>query len=82
MKTFCRAAAPRLATLALLLSALPSQAADAPGRELEGALRAIVDAGPLASARAGIVVQDVESGQVLYAKDPDALLNGRATRRS
>ncbi|HEX9306032.1 MAG TPA: D-alanyl-D-alanine carboxypeptidase/D-alanyl-D-alanine-endopeptidase [Anaeromyxobacter sp.] len=75
MKTFCRAAAPWLATVALLLSALPSHAADVPGRELEGALRAIVDAGPLASARAGIVVEDVESGQVLYAKDPDALLN-------
>ncbi len=76
MKTACRAPAPWLATLALLLSPFPARAAaDAAGREIEGALRAIVDAGPLAAARAGILVADVESGQVLYAKDPDVLLN-------
>src|SRR6266545_309690 len=48
---------------------------DAAGRELDAALRAIVAAAPLAGARAGIFVADVESGQVLFARDPDVLLN-------
>jgi D-alanyl-D-alanine carboxypeptidase/D-alanyl-D-alanine-endopeptidase (penicillin-binding protein 4) len=73
--TSFRAPAPWLSILALLLSAAPARAADAASRELESALRAIVDTGPLGTARAGIVVADVESGQVLYARDPDVLLN-------
>ena len=70
-------AAPTATLLALLLSSFPLAAAaePAPARELEAALRAIVDGGPLAGARAAVLVEDVESGQVLYAKDADALLN-------
>ncbi len=75
MKTICRAPALWLATLAVLLPAPRSHAADAAGRELDVALHAILAAGPLDTARAGIVVTDVESGQVLFAKDGDALLN-------
>jgi D-alanyl-D-alanine carboxypeptidase/D-alanyl-D-alanine-endopeptidase (penicillin-binding protein 4) len=69
------------AITALALAAAPARAAEAPragdtaARELESALRAIVSAGPLASARAGIVVEDVQTGQVLFARDADVLLN-------
>ncbi len=45
------------------------------GRELDAALRAIVEGGPLAGSRAGIFVTDVQTGQALYAKDADVLLN-------
>jgi len=75
VKTICRAPALWLATLAVLLPAPRSHAADAAGRELDVALHAILAAGPLDAARAGIVVTDVESGQVLFAKDGDVLLN-------
>ncbi len=67
--------APALATLSLLFVPFSARAADAATRELDGALKAIVDAGPIAAARAGIFVMDVESGQVLYARDADVLLN-------
>jgi len=66
------------AAAALLLAAAPAGAADpgaAAARELDAALRTIVGAAPLAGARTGILVADVESGQVLFAKDADALLN-------
>ncbi|HEX9241860.1 MAG TPA: D-alanyl-D-alanine carboxypeptidase/D-alanyl-D-alanine-endopeptidase [Anaeromyxobacter sp.] len=73
---FLRAA---LASLALAASPVPaaesSRPADTGSRELDSALRAIVGAGPLASARTGVVVTDVETGQVLFARDPDVLLN-------
>jgi len=64
------------AALALLLVPVPvpAPAADAP-KELESALRSIVEGSPLASARAGVLVMAAESGQVLYAKDADVLLN-------
>jgi D-alanyl-D-alanine carboxypeptidase/D-alanyl-D-alanine-endopeptidase (penicillin-binding protein 4) len=52
-----------------------AKATDGLSHELDGALRAIVGAGPLASARTGVVVADVESGQVLFARDADVLLN-------
>ncbi|HEY6100054.1 MAG TPA: D-alanyl-D-alanine carboxypeptidase/D-alanyl-D-alanine-endopeptidase [Anaeromyxobacter sp.] len=70
-------AARAVAALLPLLAAPPqtARAEPAPPRELENALRAIVDAGPLAAARTGVLVEDVETGQVLYAKDADALLN-------
>jgi len=76
VKTILRAAAP-VAAIALLLGvpSTPRSAEAGAARELEAALRAIVEGGSLAGARAGVVVQDVESGQVLYAKDADALLN-------
>jgi D-alanyl-D-alanine carboxypeptidase/D-alanyl-D-alanine-endopeptidase (penicillin-binding protein 4) len=71
-----RAARAAAVLLPLLAVPLLTAAADASaGRELEAALRAIVEGGPLAGARAGVLVEDVESGQVLYAKDADALLN-------
>jgi D-alanyl-D-alanine carboxypeptidase/D-alanyl-D-alanine-endopeptidase (penicillin-binding protein 4) len=76
--------AGRRLLLALLLSALatgarsaePPRAPDpAATKELDAALAAVVSAGPLAGARTGILVTDVETGQVLFARDPDALLN-------
>jgi len=44
-------------------------------RQLQQALDAIVAQTTLHAARAGIVVASLDSGQVLYAHDPDALLN-------
>ncbi len=44
-------------------------------RQLQQALDQIVARTPLQAARAGIVVASLDSGQVLYARDPDALLN-------
>ncbi len=84
MTTPCRARALPRTLLALLLLSIATAARSADGvrgpeaagaRELESALRAIVAAGPLAAGRAGIVVSDVETGQVLFARDPDVLLN-------
>jgi D-alanyl-D-alanine carboxypeptidase/D-alanyl-D-alanine-endopeptidase (penicillin-binding protein 4) len=62
------------AMLALFLAG-PARAGDDAARELEGTLRAIVSHGAMSGARVGVLVADVESGQVLYAKDPDVLLN-------
>mgnify|MGYP001764528120 CR=1 FL=1 len=44
-------------------------------RELRGAIDTILERSALAGARVGILVSDVESGKVLYARDADALLN-------
>lgn len=60
-----------IAPLALL--ALTSTARAEP--ELPAALRAIVEGSPLAAARTGIVVAAVDSGEVIYAREPDTLLN-------
>jgi D-alanyl-D-alanine carboxypeptidase/D-alanyl-D-alanine-endopeptidase (penicillin-binding protein 4) len=77
--TLPRAASAAAALLLALLAVAPavSEAADASAsaRELDAALRAIVGASPLSGARAGILVADVQSGQVLFAKDADVLLN-------
>lgn len=75
VKMMLRAA--RAASLAVLLSTPSGTPAAEAGaaRELEAALRAIVDGGPLAAARAAVLVEDVESGQAIFARDPDALLN-------
>jgi D-alanyl-D-alanine carboxypeptidase/D-alanyl-D-alanine-endopeptidase (penicillin-binding protein 4) len=43
--------------------------------QLQQALDEIVARTPLQGARAGIVVASLDSGRVLYARDPDALLN-------
>ena len=59
-------------TVAVVL-ATSARAAEPGGRELDAALRAIVEGGPLAGARAGILVEDAESGEVLYAKDADVI---------
>ncbi len=67
------------ALLVAALAASPALAADAAeGRaaaELEAALRAIVEGSALTGSRVGVLVSDVESGQVLFARDPDVLLN-------
>jgi D-alanyl-D-alanine carboxypeptidase/D-alanyl-D-alanine-endopeptidase (penicillin-binding protein 4) len=66
----------RAAILAIALAALPAStlAAGAP-RELRGAIDTILERSALDGARLGILVTDVESGRVLYARDADALLN-------
>jgi len=69
--------------LAVLLTATATQARSiepprtdpAAAKELDTALRAILATGSIASARTGMLVSDVETGQVLYAHDPDVLLN-------
>ncbi|BDG02750.1 D-alanyl-D-alanine carboxypeptidase/D-alanyl-D-alanine endopeptidase [Anaeromyxobacter oryzae] len=70
----------RRALAAAVLSALASlpalaRPADPPPHDVDAALRAIVDGTPLAGARAGILVADVATGKVLYARDADVLLN-------
>jgi D-alanyl-D-alanine carboxypeptidase/D-alanyl-D-alanine-endopeptidase (penicillin-binding protein 4) len=52
-----------------------TRAADRAPHDLDAALRAIIDAGPLSGTRAGLLVTDVETGEVLFQRDPDALLN-------
>jgi serine-type D-Ala-D-Ala carboxypeptidase/endopeptidase (penicillin-binding protein 4) len=61
----------RLAPLLALLAASPAAAEGG----LAAALGAAVDASPLANARVGILVEAVDTGEVVYAHDPDALLN-------
>ena len=83
VKTRLRALARTLAALALLAAAHPSLAAEgakaaaevAGSKELSAALLAILAASPIDTARAGIYVADVESGQPVFAREPDALLN-------
>jgi D-alanyl-D-alanine carboxypeptidase/D-alanyl-D-alanine-endopeptidase (penicillin-binding protein 4) len=59
----------------------PTPAADAaPGaspqaRALGAALDAILAEAPLSGARAGVVVASLRTGEVLYARNPDVLLN-------
>jgi D-alanyl-D-alanine carboxypeptidase/D-alanyl-D-alanine-endopeptidase (penicillin-binding protein 4) len=54
----------------------PAGARGAPGaKELGPALAAMVEGSALSSARTGIFVAAVETGEVFYARDPDALLN-------
>jgi len=60
------------AALAALLLASPAAAAD---RDLAAALGAAVDASPIAAARSSILVEAVDTGEVVYARDPDVLLN-------
>ncbi|WP_242356710.1 D-alanyl-D-alanine carboxypeptidase/D-alanyl-D-alanine-endopeptidase [Anaeromyxobacter sp. SG64] len=71
MTAIVRAAA---ATLAVLLSA-PSAAEPPSQRDLQAALDSIVQGSALAGARAGVLVADVTSGDVLYAREADVLLN-------
>jgi D-alanyl-D-alanine carboxypeptidase/D-alanyl-D-alanine-endopeptidase (penicillin-binding protein 4) len=65
-------AIPLLAALAGLPLSAP---AAEPPRELRGAIEAILEGGALSGARIGILISDVETGKVLYARDADALLN-------
>lgn len=71
MIAIVRAAA---ATLAVALSP-PATAQPPSQRELEAALRSIVEGSAVAGARAGVLVADVVTGDVLYARDADVLLN-------
>jgi D-alanyl-D-alanine carboxypeptidase/D-alanyl-D-alanine-endopeptidase (penicillin-binding protein 4) len=79
MKAGMPRASPTSLTLlwtAALAAALPlSSLAAEPPRELRGAIEAILEGGALSGARIGILVSDVETGKVLYARDADALLN-------
>jgi D-alanyl-D-alanine carboxypeptidase/D-alanyl-D-alanine-endopeptidase (penicillin-binding protein 4) len=76
-----RALVHLVAALALLLAAPqthpaePSRADIASAKELSAALHAIIAASPIDTSRAGIFVADVETGQPVFARDPDALLN-------
>jgi D-alanyl-D-alanine carboxypeptidase/D-alanyl-D-alanine-endopeptidase (penicillin-binding protein 4) len=72
----CRTVTTALVALLALAAASAHAGEPAAGsRELDAALRAIVEGSALTGARAGVLVEDVESGQVLYAKDADVLLN-------
>lgn len=66
---------PALAALALASFAVPVHAADKTERELEAALRAIIEGSALAGARAGVVVSDASTGEVLFSRNGDVLLN-------
>ncbi|HET6439648.1 MAG TPA: D-alanyl-D-alanine carboxypeptidase/D-alanyl-D-alanine-endopeptidase [Anaeromyxobacter sp.] len=59
--------------LAALLASTP--AAGQPDADLKAAFQSVVDGSPLAQARTGILVATVDTGEVVYARDPDALLN-------
>jgi len=68
--------------LALLPAALSTAEEKCPerptgdqARQLKQAIDEIVARTPLHAARASMVVASLDSGQVLYARDPDALLN-------
>lgn len=65
------------AAAAAILAVSPaiSAAAPASAKDVEAALQAIVSKGALAGARVGILVERIDTGQVLFAKDPDVLLN-------
>jgi D-alanyl-D-alanine carboxypeptidase/D-alanyl-D-alanine-endopeptidase (penicillin-binding protein 4) len=70
------------AVIAALLVLVPRTSRSDPGshdaataRRLEGELAAIVEGSALASARTGILAAAVDTGEVVYARDPDALLN-------
>ncbi|GAO04960.1 D-alanyl-D-alanine carboxypeptidase DacC [Anaeromyxobacter sp. PSR-1] len=70
-------ALPALLAGALAVALLPpaALAADPPPREAARAFAAIVDGSPLSGARVGILVSAVDTGEVIYARDPDVLLN-------
>jgi len=61
-------------TAALAVVPARPRAAEPP-RELRGAVEAILEKSALTGARVGILVSDVASGKVLYARDADVLLN-------
>ena len=71
MTTLVRVAA---AALAVALAA-PAAAEPSSPRDLETALRTIVDGSAIRGARAGVLVADVATGEVVYARDADVLLN-------
>ena len=81
-----RSCTPRLLAASLALAIVPAglggaeeRCAERPpaeqARQLQQAIDDIVARTPLRAARAGMLVASLDSGQVLYARDPDALLN-------
>ncbi len=75
MIPFLSRRSPAALAAVLLVVPLLAPAAERRAPEVERALAAIVDGSPLARARAGILAVDAETGEVVYARDPDALLN-------
>jgi D-alanyl-D-alanine carboxypeptidase/D-alanyl-D-alanine-endopeptidase (penicillin-binding protein 4) len=76
------ALAAALASLALSAGGTPGPPAagapDAPAparTALRASLERVVAAGTLATARVGVLVKSLDTGEVLFAHDPDALLN-------
>jgi serine-type D-Ala-D-Ala carboxypeptidase/endopeptidase (penicillin-binding protein 4) len=69
-RPLCRALAA-----ALLLAPALAYSAEPAAKDLPAALRAIAGAGALSASRSGIYVADVETGQTVFGKDEDVLLN-------
>lgn len=72
--SFARAALVAFLACAVAPPSALAQAAPGAG-ELARALGRIVDDSALADARVGILVASAETGRVVYARDPDVLLN-------
>jgi D-alanyl-D-alanine carboxypeptidase/D-alanyl-D-alanine-endopeptidase (penicillin-binding protein 4) len=67
---------PKLALALAVLVLLPaSPRADPTTREVEAAIRAIVQGSALAGARVGVLAVSLDDGRTVFAKDPDTLLN-------
>jgi len=66
---------PSSATPPSATSSVSPEPAAAPVRDLPTALARIVESSALRGTRTGVLVERVDTGEVLYAKDPDALLN-------
>jgi D-alanyl-D-alanine carboxypeptidase/D-alanyl-D-alanine-endopeptidase (penicillin-binding protein 4) len=62
------------AAAALVAFGSPTRAAP-PSREVEAALQKIAEGSALSGARAGILAVSLDSGKVVFSKDPDVLLN-------
>lgn len=61
--------------LSVWLLAFPSGAAEAGEAELPDAIATILRTSPIRGARAGVIVSDLETGEVVYGKNADELLN-------
>jgi D-alanyl-D-alanine carboxypeptidase/D-alanyl-D-alanine-endopeptidase (penicillin-binding protein 4) len=67
---------PKLAIALAALALVPAAPRAAPKpREVESALRAIVEGSALAGARVGVLALSLDDGRTVFAKDPDALFN-------
>jgi serine-type D-Ala-D-Ala carboxypeptidase/endopeptidase (penicillin-binding protein 4) len=75
LRTAATAVAALLLVSPLRVPAAAAPAATAATRELDAALGAILEAGPIGGARKGVLVADVVTGEVVFAKDADVLLN-------
>lgn len=61
--------------LATWLSAFPAIAVEAVEEELPDAIATILRTSPIRGARAGVIVSDLETGEIVYGKNADELLN-------